>query len=680
MNGKKIFKAIRILIFSLSLLNPSFVLALPQGESVVSGSATFEQATPGTLTITTPSDKLIVNYDSFNIGADETVRFVQPSAASVALNRVVGANPTSVLGSLIANGKIFLINPNGVLFGAGSRVDAAGLLASTLDISDRDFLNGNYVFSKNGASASLTNQGALTVRNGGYVCLLGQTVANAGEIGVEAGVGSIALAAGEKMTLNLDDAGDISVVIDAAVRDEVFAEGKDAVANSGTLRVEGGKVLLTAKVLGDVFDHAVNNAGVIEAGNLIDHDGIIELTAEGAPVVNSGAIGAGAVTVEAPGTSVTNTGKISADGTAERPDGGSVGVLAGTILQKGVITADSLEGGDGGTVSLVSEKATVLEGGSVTEAKAQGIVGNGGRITLDSKDGRTQVDTAAVIDISSAALLGDAGTLELGAFDTIGLYGTVSGYAPPWGGAATVAVAYHSPDIPPVMLVSDQADYPPAGTPVITGSGFTPNAQVTVNISSPDGTHASLTAVTDERGCFAVTYAPDTLLWGGYIATGTDGVRSAATTFTDAPKITMYAPTLVGTDLTLSWSYEASSAGYWLQTAHDDTFAIADTIDNIGRDDTSETVGLTPGIPYYFRVQAYKDNGYQKTAYSAWSDLIYIKPLLLITADNFAKTYGDTLTFAGTEFTYSGLASGDTLTGVPSPPSSSRVTVRHASV
>jgi len=134
-----------VLLLSLSTITPAY--CLPQDEQVVSGTATFDRSTSDTLNVNTPSDKLIVNYSSFDIARQETVNFNQPSSSAVALNRVTeGVNPTQILGSLNANGRIFIINQNGVLFGQGSRVDAAALVASTLDIKNEDFLAGKYSF------------------------------------------------------------------------------------------------------------------------------------------------------------------------------------------------------------------------------------------------------------------------------------------------------------------------------------------------------------------------------------------------------------------------------------------------------------------------------------------------------------------------------------------------------
>ena len=172
-----------------------------------------------------------------------------------------------------------MINPNGVLFGQGSKVDMPALVASTMNISDADFLAGNYRFTKEGKGSYVINQGDIHIRNGGYVCLLAQAVENSGVI--EAALGKVVLAAGEALTLSLDDQGDISVVIDEAVKQEVLDPNRQpmdsAVKNTGSILADGGKVILTAKVLNHVFDYAINNSGVVVAQDIIERDGVVEL-------------------------------------------------------------------------------------------------------------------------------------------------------------------------------------------------------------------------------------------------------------------------------------------------------------------------------------------------------------------------------------------------------------------
>lgn len=117
--GRTAHVVTRLLLATLLCL-PAEVQALPGGGQIAGGQATIQQSVPNTLTIHQGSDRAILNWQSFSIGSGEAVHFLQPGVGSIALNRVVGIDPSVILGQLHANGQIFLINPNGILFGAGA--------------------------------------------------------------------------------------------------------------------------------------------------------------------------------------------------------------------------------------------------------------------------------------------------------------------------------------------------------------------------------------------------------------------------------------------------------------------------------------------------------------------------------------------------------------------------------
>ncbi|MFA5157026.1 MAG: filamentous hemagglutinin N-terminal domain-containing protein [Candidatus Omnitrophota bacterium] len=271
----------------LTLITPALAFCLPSGASgddITSGLAvvTTVPDTKVDVVITNPSANAIINWGTFDTDSGQAVNFY---GGSTVLNRIANGSPTNFLGTLYSEtAKIFVVNPNGVIFGAGSRVDAPALVASTLEISDADFRLGAYNFLKKvGVDGSIINEGNINVNNGGYVCLLSQAVENRGVI--IADLGTVVLAAGEKMTLNLDPAGTISVVIDDVVKNDVLGM-KCAIKNSGVIRADGGKVILNAEILNGIFDYAINNTGVIQAINLVNHNGVIELVAEGDPIID----------------------------------------------------------------------------------------------------------------------------------------------------------------------------------------------------------------------------------------------------------------------------------------------------------------------------------------------------------------------------------------------------------
>lgn len=238
------------------LVTEALAQALPAGGQVAAGSGTITQTAANALLVRQATDRLAINWQSFNIGAGNSVRFEQPSASSIALNRVVGTSRSEIYGNLSSNGQVFLLNPNGVLFGRTAQVDVGGLVATTLKLTDRDFLDGHFIFNDSASSATITNQGNLRSRDGGYLALVGNRVINEGTM--EAHRGSVVLGAGGSARLTLAD--------NRLVSFEVTQGALDALAeNGGLIRANGGQVIMTAGARDSLLASAVNNTGVIEA-------------------------------------------------------------------------------------------------------------------------------------------------------------------------------------------------------------------------------------------------------------------------------------------------------------------------------------------------------------------------------------------------------------------------------
>jgi filamentous hemagglutinin family protein len=223
------------------------------------------------MTIRQSSSSLITNWKNFDIGRDAKVEFIQPSSSAVALNRVTGGSATQIFGMLKANGRVFLVNPEGILFGATARVDAGGLVASTMNISDQDFLAGKFQFDLGNAAGRIQNFGELVSRQGGFVALLGAEVDNAGRI-VATG-SQAALAAGSKVKLQLGESGLIGMEVDAA---KVSVN----VGNSGVIVAEGGNVLMSAQGAQNLLAGAVNHSGVIRATRIEGSGGEVRLSGD----------------------------------------------------------------------------------------------------------------------------------------------------------------------------------------------------------------------------------------------------------------------------------------------------------------------------------------------------------------------------------------------------------------
>jgi filamentous hemagglutinin family protein len=250
--------------------------ALPTGGQVSAGQATISQSAAA-MTINQTSQRTAINWNTFNIGAAAQVKFVQPNASSVALNRVVTSDPSAIYGKLSANGQVFLLNPNGVLFGAGSRVDVGGLVASTMKLSDADFMAGNYRLSKDG-NGSILNQGTLTARDSGYIALLAPTVENDGIL--TANLGTVALAAGDAVTLNMGGDSLISIKVEQASVDTL-------VRNKQLIQADGGQIYLTASAAQTLSNQAVAVAAHV-AGQMITVNGVTRLVS--AVVENTGIV------------------------------------------------------------------------------------------------------------------------------------------------------------------------------------------------------------------------------------------------------------------------------------------------------------------------------------------------------------------------------------------------------
>ena len=159
--------------------------ANPSGGVVTSGSATIGSS-GSTLTVNQTTDRAIINWNDFSIASGETTRFVQPSATSAALNRVTSANPSSILGTLSANGQIYLINPNGITVGADGVINTQSFIASTLGLTDSQFLAGGDMIFSGPSQAGVVNAGQITAL-GGDVLLVGRTVRNTGTLTSENG-------------------------------------------------------------------------------------------------------------------------------------------------------------------------------------------------------------------------------------------------------------------------------------------------------------------------------------------------------------------------------------------------------------------------------------------------------------------------------------------------------------
>lgn len=267
------------LVVSAFLVGTTLLHAAPSGGAVTAGGASIVQS--GSVTnITQMTQKASINWQNFSIGATETVNFNQPNISAVTLNRVVGNEKSIIDGALNANGQVFILNSNGVLFSKNASVNTAGLIATTMNLSDADFMNGNYGF-KGDSAASIINQGTITISDKGYAALFGKEVINEGII--KATLGKVELVGAKEVTLNLNGNSLVNLKVDKGVLDAL-------VENKGALYADGGEVYLTTNAVGELLKGVVNNTGIVEANSIEDITGKIELFAHGGEADVSGTL------------------------------------------------------------------------------------------------------------------------------------------------------------------------------------------------------------------------------------------------------------------------------------------------------------------------------------------------------------------------------------------------------
>ena len=355
---------------SAALISTSAVAAnaLPTGGKVTSGAGQLAQH-GDTLTITQQSQNLSLNWQTFNVGRQSTVDFVQPDASAIAVNRIADTNGSQIFGHLNANGQVFLINPNGVLFGQGAQVNVGGLVASALDVNDSALGTGALSFSGTG-KGSVTNLGTINVTGGGYAALLGNHVSNQGAI--HAQLGSVALAGGSAVTLNFSGDKLVSVRVDQSTLNALAENGQLIEAN-------GGNVWMTAGARDSLLASAVNNTGTIEAQTVQNKNGRIVLLG---------------------------------------------GMDAGTAAVGGTLDASAPNGGNGGQIETSAAKVNIANNTRITAAADMGLAGtwlidpsdftiapSGGNITGTTLT--SELASASVTILSSSGTTGGSGNINV---------------------------------------------------------------------------------------------------------------------------------------------------------------------------------------------------------------------------------------------------------------------------
>ena len=353
------------------------LLGNPTGGTVVAGSATIGAA-GSTLSINQSTQNAIINWQQFSIASGETTKFLVPNSGAT-LNRVTGGNPSAIYGNLQSNGTLYLVNPNGIVVGPGGRIDTAGFLASTLDISNQQFLAGGDQEFAGSSGASVENDGVIHASTGD-VYLIANQVTNKGAL--NAPQGTVGLAAGSDVLFQ--QAGNQHLFVQATPAGTKRALG---VTNSGTIRAAAAELKAAG---GNAYALAINNTGVIAATGYKKINGQVYLVSEGGNISNSGRISA----KQANGSG----GKIVVNGTGK--------THSGTVTISGTLDASAkVAGGQGGTVTIKNMNGTTNFLGTILAKGGQG--GAGGSVEVS---GGT-LHFAGIVDVTAPG--GTTGTLLL---------------------------------------------------------------------------------------------------------------------------------------------------------------------------------------------------------------------------------------------------------------------------
>lgn len=344
--------------------------ANPQDGVVRQGVVDIEYNGPK-LDIYQHTNRAVVDWRSFNIAPNEHTQFHQPSSSSTILNRVTDGNPSQILGRLSANGNVILINPNGVFFGKDSVVDVNGLLATSADILNTDFMNGDLRFMQAGnPNAKVINDGTITAREAGLVGLVAPHVENNGHI--VAKLGRVELISGDRFTLDMFGDGLLSFDVSDAVQSQ-------KIIHTGTIEADGGTVILSAAAGKNIVESLIEIKGEIKAPSVAQKNGRIVISAASNMKNNAASI------VQTDGV------KINVSGQGAGQTGGDVSITADAVILQNETIIDASGDAGGGTIliggdylgqgeiqnALLSavDKNVVLNADAITD-------GNGGKIVI----------------------------------------------------------------------------------------------------------------------------------------------------------------------------------------------------------------------------------------------------------------------------------------------------------
>ena len=543
------------LVFSFLFFSKT-VFALPVLDNVTSGDVALSQQSLQKLEVTQKSQKAILNWESFNIHEHESVHFKQPENG-ITLNRI---NPrqgvSEIFGKLSSTGRIILINPAGIYFGPTSRVDVGSLIASTANITDKNFLNGKYHFAQEKKfHGDIINKGTLIAKNHGLIALAADSVRNDGLI--EANLGEIVLASGKKFTINFAENDLVSFVIDAPLSAD--ASSDVAINNTGVLRADGGEVLLTAQSASRMLDQAINMEGIIQAQSVSQKNGVIILSGdENSKITVSGSLDVsgknpntkgGSITVTGNNLYLTSTAQLDASGDQGggiirvggnyRGQGPLLNANFNTTSQGAKISADAISQGNGGEVIFWGDTATGFHG-SIT-ARGGALGGDGGFVETSGN-----YLSIASAKVNTSAAFGKYGTWFLDPTDVSISTSATSN--------ESFASGTYTPstDTANINTSELETNLGSGNVSVITTSGGSGAGNITVTDSIAWSASSTLTLTAGNNLTINASSISDSS--GGLILTATSGTigLNGATLTVGSGGFTANDPVQLGTDVTIT--------------------------------------------------------------------------------------------------------------------------------
>ena len=377
---------------------PPAVNALPEGGQIVAGSATITStSTPSTavLNVNQTSQRAVVSWNTFNVGSNATVNFNQPNNSASTLNKITSGTPSQIYGQIHSNGEVILQNQAGVYFSKSASLDVGSVTATTMNINNSDYMNGNYTFNRNGSIGKVVNNGSITTNStNGYVALLAPEVRNGGII--MAHMGTVVMAAGEQIVLNFTGGQNLSSITTtpAAIKTLIINKRAGVIdANNIILSAEGLNTLVSGviKQNGTLSASSENNQVAMVGGRILIQGDDVAL-GENSQTVATGNAGGGQITVNAAQTIQVKTGAIVNSSAVKAGNGGTIVTNAPNINLDGqFISMGGIQSGNGGLINTISTNL-LINSNTYINAGAQSATGDPGYwvittpgLTLDKK-------------------------------------------------------------------------------------------------------------------------------------------------------------------------------------------------------------------------------------------------------------------------------------------------------